>query len=73
MSYAPGEWLIHWWEDRRNAERHLREIDMTFAQVEAMARHLVETHWATIRTKMVIVHLDRGAWLCARRPTLTGI
>jgi hypothetical protein len=40
---------VHWWQDIDNAEGHLRELNgVTFAQIENLARHLVEQHWTTI-------------------------
>jgi hypothetical protein len=51
--YSPEEiereWKAHWWGDRANAERHLLHLPIKFAQVEAVARHLVAVHWATIQ------------------------
>jgi hypothetical protein len=35
--------------DHANAERHLLHLSVKFEQVEVMAAHLVEQHWATIQ------------------------
>ena len=42
------------------AERHLLHLPIKFEQVEAMAAHLVEQHWATIQRVAAALNTQGG-------------
>jgi hypothetical protein len=72
-------WQVHWWKDRSDAERHLRDIDEhfhttgmhTMKEIEELARRWVEEHWPVI-TKVAEVLNEQGGLAPSELDRLRG-